>query len=372
MERSSKRGKIPQSDWPSIMARYEAGETLSSIARTYDCSPPAISYVVSRSRARQPGHAQPPREAPRPPAVGEPQLIKASAVASAGPSVNGGGDHAAHREAAPPPADVPPVQTSPHPDHGSDSRPAHGAGNGFERTSWATREPNAADLFAPNRASAAPRASEPSPQHTAPPQHAAPKATTNGDPRARLHLHLGDASHANGAVAASDPPHADQLQAPAPQRQPQPQGSNGGYRPAWANTGPQHQSAAPEPQHQRPAPSTHQSTNHQPAPPQDTNGGHPGNGGRPESHGEARKENGAFIDRELRARVEADITAFLAAFDAALAEDTPGSRVGLREATDRLLRAGARTRIELERLEARMPLPPRDTGRQNEPAWRQR
>src|ERR1700751_1609021 len=52
MERSSKRGKIPQQDWPSIMARYEAGETLSSIARTYDCSPPAISYILSRSRAR--------------------------------------------------------------------------------------------------------------------------------------------------------------------------------------------------------------------------------------------------------------------------------------------------------------------------------
>jgi len=34
------------------MARYEAGETLASIARTYDCSPPAISYVVSRSRDR--------------------------------------------------------------------------------------------------------------------------------------------------------------------------------------------------------------------------------------------------------------------------------------------------------------------------------
>jgi hypothetical protein len=55
----------------------------------------------------------------------------------------------------------------------------------------------------------------------------------------------------------------------------------------------------------------------------------------------------------------------------ALVEDTPESRASLREATDRLLRAGARTRIELERLEARMPLPPRDTGRQ-EPAWRQR
>src|SRR5438477_119538 len=60
MERSSKRGKIPQSDWPLIMARYEAGETLSSIARTYDCSPPAISYVVSRSRARQPSGETPP------------------------------------------------------------------------------------------------------------------------------------------------------------------------------------------------------------------------------------------------------------------------------------------------------------------------
>src|SRR2546422_1269549 len=39
MEKPSKRGKIPQSDWPLIMARYEAGETLASIARTYDCSP---------------------------------------------------------------------------------------------------------------------------------------------------------------------------------------------------------------------------------------------------------------------------------------------------------------------------------------------
>src|SRR5206468_6905791 len=73
MEKSSKRGKIPQSDWPLIMARYEAGETLSSIARTYDCSPPAISYVVSRSRARQPSG-----ETPRPAPTGETQLIKAA------------------------------------------------------------------------------------------------------------------------------------------------------------------------------------------------------------------------------------------------------------------------------------------------------
>src|SRR5260370_417438 len=75
MEKSSKRGKIPQSDWPSIMARYDSGETLASIARTYDCSPPAISYVVSRSRTRHPGPAAPPPAA----SAAEPQLIKAPA-----------------------------------------------------------------------------------------------------------------------------------------------------------------------------------------------------------------------------------------------------------------------------------------------------
>src|SRR5713101_6012645 len=74
MERSSKRGKIPQQDWPSIMARYESGETLASIARTYDCSAPAISYVVSRSRTRNVG-ADPVTQRPS-----EPQLIKARAT----------------------------------------------------------------------------------------------------------------------------------------------------------------------------------------------------------------------------------------------------------------------------------------------------
>src|SRR5207245_5435168 len=73
MERSSKRGKIPQQDWPSIIARYEAGETLASIARTYDCSPPAISYIVSRSRARS-AAAQTTAESALAPA--EPQLVK--------------------------------------------------------------------------------------------------------------------------------------------------------------------------------------------------------------------------------------------------------------------------------------------------------
>jgi hypothetical protein len=94
---------------------------------------------------------------------------------------------------------------------------------------------------------------------------------------------------------------------------------------------------------------------------------------RGEGNGAIRNESGGvFIDRELRARVDGDIAVFLAAFDAALAQDTQESRSALREATDRLLRAGARTRIELERLEARVPLPRRDTPNQAEPAWRQR
>src|ERR1700739_3193095 len=77
MDRSSKRGKIPQQDWPAIMARYESGETLASIARTYDCSPPAISYIVSRSRARS---ATPPPVAPSALISAETQLVKGYAA----------------------------------------------------------------------------------------------------------------------------------------------------------------------------------------------------------------------------------------------------------------------------------------------------
>ncbi|MGE0259831.1 MAG: hypothetical protein AB7H71_07585 [Alphaproteobacteria bacterium] len=80
---------------------------------------------------------------------------------------------------------------------------------------------------------------------------------------------------------------------------------------------------------------------------------------------------GSFIDQVLRTRVETDIASFLGAFDAAMAEDTQENRLALRDATDRLLRAGARTRIELERLEARVPLTaPNHAGGQGN--WRHR
>jgi hypothetical protein len=56
------------------------------------------------------------------------------------------------------------------------------------------------------------------------------------------------------------------------------------------------------------------------------------------------------LDRDLRERVNSDVAAFLVAFGAACEEFTGTTCQKLLEATDRLLRAGARTRIELERL----------------------
>jgi hypothetical protein len=40
--------KIPQGEWNAIAARYSKGESLSSIARHYGCTPPAIHYLLKR------------------------------------------------------------------------------------------------------------------------------------------------------------------------------------------------------------------------------------------------------------------------------------------------------------------------------------
>jgi hypothetical protein len=312
MEKSSKRGKIPQTDWPQIMARYEAGETLASIARTYDCSAPAISYIVGRSREKPATESLPP-----PPT--EPQLIKAqpseAAALAVEPSV-----------AAAPPAELR-RETAPEP-----------------------RERAEANLFLRNGSADRPAI----PMAAASPR---PAATTNGDSRPKLHLSLGN-GNGNGHLAEG---HANGERPGYPQPAPRP---------------PQYQDAA-----ERVAPKPFQ-----PAPRGPFDQGRNGRDlfaapeGRPQAQmpredgDPARRGNpGAFIDQELRTRVDGDIAVFLAAFDAALASDTQESRFGLREATDRLLRAGARTRIELERLEARVPLTPRDSGVQADPgAWRHR
>jgi hypothetical protein len=57
------------------------------------------------------------------------------------------------------------------------------------------------------------------------------------------------------------------------------------------------------------------------------------------------RDAGVGINSALRDRINGDIAAFLVAFDTVLDNSTPQTRRALIEATDRLMRAGARTRI---------------------------
>ena len=40
--------KIPQDEWETIAQRYSRGETLSSIARHYGCTPPAVHHILKQ------------------------------------------------------------------------------------------------------------------------------------------------------------------------------------------------------------------------------------------------------------------------------------------------------------------------------------
>src|ERR1700760_4352722 len=44
--------KIPQGEWNAIAARYQGGESISKIARSYGCTPPAIHYILKRNRQK--------------------------------------------------------------------------------------------------------------------------------------------------------------------------------------------------------------------------------------------------------------------------------------------------------------------------------
>ena len=299
MEKSGKRGKIPQSDWPLIMARYEQGETLSSIARTYDCSPPAISYIVSRSREKTTNEATP--------TPTEPQLVK--------------------------------VATSTTANDGS-----------------AALEPS----VVPAEPAAAVRRESASEFRPLPPANGVLSngASPNGDQRRTLHLSRGNG--ASGSV--HDNPAANGHGAEQPARS-----SFASPRIALPPDGATGQRLSQAPDNLSP-PNTGRNGRELFIAPE----GRPA-AQQPRDAENPRREGSAFIDQELRSRVDGDIAAFLAAFDAALAADTQESRFGLREATDRLLRAGARTRIELERLEARVPLSAREGGAEAPPTtWRYR
>ena len=329
MERSSKRGKIPQQDWPSIIKRYEAGETLASIARTYDCSPPAISYILSRSRARDAtadGTEQSAIESSEPRLVtGHPNDTPVSEFIIGTPEIG---------EAA-----LPPTAKASDPMDGSISEPVSaGPGSGSNGT-WGVSEIGAeiAVTETPGR---------PGQRDIERPAQAAPSGNRTAgsqpqpvEPRRTLHLslshnnaHLMDTPHPDGHVA--DIPDASVVRPVADQQRgvtQHPVRHHPALSAAADNRGAVRSTADPH-----------------------------------------KRDGGAFIDRALRERVDGDISAFLGAFDAALAEDTIETRANLRDATDRLLRAGARTRIELERLEARVPLSARDTSGYSSTSWRPR
>jgi hypothetical protein len=344
MEKSSKRGKIPQSDWPSIVARYEAGETLASIAKTYDCSPPAISYVVSRSRARYPVGASP---SSTPPAAAEPQLIKSQPSEQA--AVANGWNVPASLQTG---FASPPVSAEPLAMNGHSVLPALGIESPAARNVGS--RPRETNGFGANSGSdtAAP------PQVTPPPTQV-PIHAGNGDQRPKLHLSLGNGSHPGNGPQAADSRSPERVHQPP--YQPYPSQHPDRFSPPLAAA---HQNGQSAPDHRSAAPL--ESVERQVSALASASPRHDG-------HGAGAKEGTvAYIDRELRARVDGDIAAFLAAFDAALVQDTQESRSALREATDRLLRAGARTRIELERLEARMPLPRRDASAEAVQGWRQR
>jgi hypothetical protein len=418
------------------MTRYEAGETLASIARTYDCSPPAISYIVSRTRARNaaaeeaavpvaaasepqakliksqavepaaverlperarpepapaapppraaepaPPVAPPPRPRPEPPARaaesrGAQNMAAQSAAAqNTGPQNTLG--HGTPRHNTPNPNEARNDMRPREPSRDSGLRGANmpGSANGHGHAppaerGYAPRDTPNAPAYLGNGQAMRPTAPAgqaalavaPGAAHgTAPgaahgpapgPAHGT-TSVANGEHRRTLHLSLGQAANGPGGPPQSASGHAPAYQGNGGSQAPyQPYG--GGERGA-----PRYPAATP------------------PGPPQPAAPHYPASGNgdgfaRPNPEPQRPKDAaGSFIDQALRERVGGDVEAFLTAFDAALAQDSIESRAGLREATDRLLRAGARTRIELERLEARVPLAGRDKGGQDGSAWRQ-
>ena len=61
--------KIPQGEWNAIAARYAQGESISAIARTYGCTPPAIHYILKNNRRRTGEGGEQPQQELRAPSV---------------------------------------------------------------------------------------------------------------------------------------------------------------------------------------------------------------------------------------------------------------------------------------------------------------
>jgi transposase-like protein len=58
---TSSMSKIPQGEWNAIAARYAQGESISRIAQSYGCTPPAIHYILKRHKQRAAPDLGPPQ-----------------------------------------------------------------------------------------------------------------------------------------------------------------------------------------------------------------------------------------------------------------------------------------------------------------------
>jgi len=78
--------KIPQGEWSAIAERYSRGEPISSIARHYGCTAPAIHYILKRHKERSAGANQPSAFSPTPtkPELAQPDRISDSAKGEKG------------------------------------------------------------------------------------------------------------------------------------------------------------------------------------------------------------------------------------------------------------------------------------------------
>ncbi len=82
------RGKIPFSDRPRIVARYEGGETIASISRSFGCTAPAIRYLIKRTKgtlsrdneARTRGTAHGTPKAPSPALSSTLEILRAASL----------------------------------------------------------------------------------------------------------------------------------------------------------------------------------------------------------------------------------------------------------------------------------------------------
>lgn len=382
MEKTSKRGKIPQQDWPSIISRYEEGETLASIARTYDCSPPAISYIVSRTRARgAPADGAGPKAGALPST--EPHLVKAQGSL---PIDDIADAESMHAEAAEAKTSAPVGAKTPALVEATPSAPAEGIQSGVAEGSTNTPNPAGREGLAVQPPSLHPVPADPvvKDERTAQRNDEAsrdtqlaavgePRSTNSmmrtpdssagsqiGEGRRTLHLSLPQTNGATPVLGRTTPQNAPGAQPTAQDATTFGHLADGqpGLHPQGGQPG-----SSPPPRQRPLSPQPYASAS--------SFGAIRGPAGAPEQSLKAR-DTGSFIDHALRERINEDIAAFLAAFDAALDHDTSESRTELREATDRLLRAGARTRIELERLEARIPLSSREANPRSFPASRPR